>query len=67
MALLGFILGFLVALYLSFAAVAIPFAAGLGGGLKGAEAVFYIIFVCLVLLVWYLLFKYAPFTLSVTI
>ena len=64
MAFLGFILGALVLIYLTFAAVMLPYMSLLGGGLKWVEWLYWSFAVLIILLLWYLLFKYAPFTLA---
>ncbi len=61
MALLGFVLGFVVLLEASLLVASIPLVAKLGGGLDTKSAVSLSVAAVVICLGWYSLFTYSPF------
>jgi len=64
MAVIGFILSFLIMLYFTFALFAYPYISGLGGGMKKSDVALWLVFACVIGYAWYWVFLNAPFTLT---
>lgn len=67
MAIFGFVIVFLIMLYVSFVVVVgFPYLCALDMNFKGAVKFWWIVAMCVVGYLWYLLFHFAPFSVSIT-